>query len=256
MRKRSQTLGSSFLIVVLLSLGALPRDLDKDFYANIIRLDNCATKIQTGYVPGISSEELVNAALAGMFAALDGNSGLIVDEAEDTARNEEMETTEAISARYFTATLPQDVAYLWFHSIDEEARKQAEVFLERKRKQGLKAVAVDLRDCAGGLLNECVAVAGFFLPRGSKVVTTEGKLREQDMTLKTPGKPLLPDSIPVAVIINGRTASGGELIAAALQHYDRGVLIGDTTAASGKVTSLIRIDKSNILRLTTALFYS
>lgn len=93
-------------------------------------------------------------------------------------------------------------------------------------------MVIDLRNNGGGLLDEAVEIANFFLPRGKTLVTTKGKIKQASNTYKTLREPLDLE-IPLAVLVNSATASASEILAGALQDYDRAVVVGNRTFGKG-----------------------
>jgi carboxyl-terminal processing protease len=114
------------------------------------------------------------------------------------------------------------------------ARAGAEVAsaIDSLRRQGVHALLLDLRGNPGGTLDEAVAIASQFLPHGVRVVSTEGRapgtVQRFDATRQRPEL-----AWPLAVLIDGGSASASEIVAGALQDYDRAVLVGDTTFGKG-----------------------
>jgi len=129
--------------------------------------------------------------------------------------------------------------------------------LDRLEEQGLTALVLDLRNNPGGLLTGTVEACGEFLPPGTVVVTTEGRdAAKNPPPLKTPARQRRARTYPVAVLVNHASASGAELMAAALQDLGRAVIVGTTTFGKGSVQSIIPGDGRAAIRLTTAHYYS
>ncbi len=89
-------------------------------------------------------------------------------------------------------------------------------------------MVIDLRGNGGGLLDEAVEIANYFLPRGKVIVTTKGKIKQASNTYKTLREPLDLD-IPIAVLVNSGTASASEILSGSLQDLDRAVIVGSRT---------------------------
>jgi carboxyl-terminal processing protease len=119
----------------------------------------------------------------------------------------------------------------------------------------LKAVVLDLRDNQGGLLESAVSVAQLFLPAGSTVVTIRGRHPENLREYRTTGAPRYPD-LPVFVLINQRSASASEIVAAALQDHDRGAVVGETSFGKGLAQVVFRLPFNTGIKVTTARFYT
>ena len=128
-----------------------------------------------------------------------------------------------------------------------------EAFLELK-KQGIASLVIDLRNNGGGLLDEAVEIANFFLPRGKTLVTTKGKIKQASNTYKTLREPLDPD-IPLAVLVNNVTASSSEILAGSLQDLDRAVIVGTRTYGKGLVQTTRPLPYGATMKLTTSKYY-
>jgi len=128
--------------------------------------------------------------------------------------------------------------------------------LDDLEKQGMQAFILDLRYNPGGLLNSAVDVAGQFLPPKTLVVSTEGRVPSQSRTYRTDDKTKQRPKYPIAILINGGSASGSEIVAGALKDLNRAVLIGETTFGKGSVQSVIQLQDGSALRLTTAKYYT
>ena len=124
-----------------------------------------------------------------------------------------------------------------------------------QNKSEINAVIVDLRGNSGGLLESAVDICGIFLPKGTTVVYTKG-LRDGEHSFMTNTSPLLPD-VPLAVLVNGGSASASEIVAGALQDLDRAIIVGTNTFGKGLVQKVYNIDKSNStkVKVTTAKYY-
>ena len=128
--------------------------------------------------------------------------------------------------------------------------------LDELEKQGMQAFVLDLRYNPGGLLNSAVDVAGEFLPPKTLVVSTEGRVQSQSRTYRTDDKAKQRPKYPVAILINGGSASGSEIVAGALKDLNRAILVGETTFGKGSVQSVIQLQDGSALRLTTAKYYT
>lgn len=126
-------------------------------------------------------------------------------------------------------------------------------FLELK-KQGIRSLVIDLRNNGGGLLEEAVDIANYFLPRGKVIVTTKGKIKQASSTYKTLREPLDAD-IPIAVLVNSGTASSSEILSGALQDLDRAVIVGNRTFGKGLVQVPRSLPYGGTMKVTTSKYY-
>ncbi|MBU3679208.1 MAG: S41 family peptidase [Candidatus Kapabacteria bacterium] len=124
----------------------------------------------------------------------------------------------------------------------------------RSRKQ-LKGLILDLRDNPGGLLEAAIDVVEFFVPTGSKIVSTRGRDEESFTEYSSEAEPIEP-SLPLVVLINEQSASASEIVAGALQDLDRAVIIGSRSFGKGLVQSIIPLSDQALLKLTTARYYT
>ena len=126
-------------------------------------------------------------------------------------------------------------------------------FLDLK-SQGINRLVIDVRDNPGGILKEAVEIVNLFIPKGKEVVRTIGKIENVNVVYKTTKSPLDKD-IPIAVLINERSASAAEIVAGALQDYDRAVLIGRKTFGKGLVQTTVPLSYNSQVKVTTAKYY-
>jgi len=139
-----------------------------------------------------------------------------------------------------------------FSDISANEVKEAVSDLKRKNIQGL---ILDLRGNPGGLLTEAVKVTNVFLEPEKLVVSIKGKAKAQNKEFYAYDKPLYPQ-LPFAVLVDGGSASGSEIVAGAIQDWDRGVIIGDTTFGKGLVQTIFNLADGTGLKLTTAKYYT
>lgn len=123
------------------------------------------------------------------------------------------------------------------------------------RKQGMKLLVLDLRGNGGGLLHEAVNIASLFIPKGSVVVSQKGKGMEKAIEHRTTLDPI-DTSTPMIVMVSGGTASSSEIVAGALQDYDRAVIMGKKTYGKGLVQSIKSLPYNGTLKVTTAKYYT
>ena len=115
-------------------------------------------------------------------------------------------------------------------------------------------IVLDLRGNGGGLLEQAVDILGNFLPKGTEVLRTRGKDIALEKVYKTTKTPIYPE-IPLAVLIDGGSASASEITAGALQDLDRAVLIGSRSFGKGLVQSTRPLPFDGLLKVTVAKYY-
>jgi carboxyl-terminal processing protease len=133
------------------------------------------------------------------------------------------------------------------------SREISDAIVELK-EQGAKRLILDLRDNPGGLLHEAVNIVGLFVPKGQEVVSTKGKVQEWNKIYNTLNNPV-DTQIPLAVLVSEGSASASEIVAGALQDYDRAVLIGKKTFGKGLVQTTRPIAYNAQLKVTTAKYH-
>ena len=129
-----------------------------------------------------------------------------------------------------------------------------EELLKLKEKQELNGVIIDLRNNGGGLLNEAVEIVNLFVPKGNVVVKTKGKLESKNNTYRTTREPV-DTTIPLAILVNGNSASASEIVSGAIQDLDRGVIIGETTYGKGLVQNIVPLSYNTQMKVTVAKYY-
>jgi carboxyl-terminal processing protease len=124
------------------------------------------------------------------------------------------------------------------------------------RKEGARGLVFDLRMNPGGLLDQAVSVAEQLLPKGSLVVYTDGRVKDQNKRYHAAaGRPEV--RWPVVVLVDRGTASASEIVAGAIQDSDRGLVVGETTFGKGSVQSVFPLPgRRAALKLTTALYHT
>jgi carboxyl-terminal processing protease len=148
------------------------------------------------------------------------------------------------------------LGYVRLDRFTRDAPTEVETALEElQNSEALQGIVLDLRDNPGGLLRAAVQITELFVPKGSVVVSTKGRGDEEENAYASDRVPLLPD-VPVVVLVNGQSASASEIVAGALQDYDRGVVMGTTTYGKGLVQNVRSLPHNTALKLTTAQYYT
>ncbi len=134
----------------------------------------------------------------------------------------------------------------------DEIRHALQTMEETAPLQGL---VLDLRDNPGGLLDEAVALMQFFVPHGSTIVSTRGRLSNTERAYRSSVEPLYPD-LPVTVLVNEYSASASEIVAGAMQDLDRGVIVGASSFGKGLVQIVRPLPYNTSIKITTAKYYT
>lgn len=148
------------------------------------------------------------------------------------------------------------VAYVRLTGFTEKAASELKYAIKKLQKKGeIEVFILDLRGNSGGLLESAVDIAGIFLPKNTKIVSTRG-YRDEEHSFYTKSKPLLLD-VPLALLVDEGSASASEIVAGALQDLDRAIIVGTNTFGKGLVQKVYNIDKnsSTKVKITTAKYY-
>ncbi len=127
--------------------------------------------------------------------------------------------------------------------------------LESLTKRGMKRLVLDLRSNPGGQLDQAIRITNRFVPKGSMVVYTRGRVPNSDQDYRATDPPEYTD-IPMITLVNRSSASASEIVSGALQDYDRSLIIGETTFGKALVQSVYRVSGGAGLALTTARYYT
>lgn len=147
-----------------------------------------------------------------------------------------------------------NVGYIKLTGFTSSASKEFSEALKKLKEDGAQAVLFDLRGNGGGLLREAVNIVNCFVPKGSMVVSTKGRIEEWDRVNKALNAPI-DTEIPVVVLIDGGSASASEIVSGSLQDYDRAVLIGENSFGKGLVQQPRPLSYNATLKVTVAKYY-
>ena len=123
------------------------------------------------------------------------------------------------------------------------------------KKQGMKTLVLDLRGNGGGLMNEAAEIVSVLVPRGSLVVSAQGREKGSNYSLRTNKEPV-DTKVPVIVLVDSGSASASEIVAGALQDMDRATIMGERTYGKGLVQSIRSLPYGGELKVTTAKYYT
>jgi carboxyl-terminal processing protease len=126
--------------------------------------------------------------------------------------------------------------------------------IDLKEKQGAESLVLDLRNNPGGLVNEAVEIVNLFVKPGLEVVSTRGRAKQYDAVFRTNRNPVAPD-MPVVVLINRGSASASEIVAGALQDFDRAIIVGERSFGKGLVQVARPLSYKAQVKITTAKYY-
>ncbi|NPA67339.1 MAG: S41 family peptidase [Chlorobi bacterium] len=126
--------------------------------------------------------------------------------------------------------------------------------LDLNNRQKLSGLIIDLRNNPGGLLGEAVKIVNYFVPEGSDIVSTKGRVDSWNHDYRAEKEPLFPE-LPVVVLINNRSASASEIVAGALQDLDRAVIAGQRSFGKGLVQITRKLEYNTRIKITVAKYY-
>ena len=201
---------------------------------------------------GKSSEEVSN--------ALKGPKGSkIVVEYERPGKGKGTATVDRDEIKLpdvpYSGMIDNKIGYAKLNSFTQTASKNVkDAFLELQ-EEGMEKFILDLRGNGGGLLIEAVDIVNFFAPKGQLVVSTKGRILDENRTYETRNNPIDLD-IPVVVLVNESSASASEIVSGALQDLDRAVIIGSTTFGKGLVQRTFDLKYGSKMKLTVAKYYT
>jgi carboxyl-terminal processing protease len=147
-----------------------------------------------------------------------------------------------------------DIGYIKLSDFTTNAGKEVKNALVELKEKGASKMILDLRGNPGGLLNEAVNVSNIFIPKGSEVVSTKGKMTDWNKTYKALNPPV-DTEMPLVVLTSSSSASASEIVAGVVQDYDRGVLVGQKTFGKGLVQATRPLTYNSQLKVTTAKYY-
>lgn len=168
-----------------------------------------------------------------------------------TITREEIKVASVKDARI----IEDGIAYVRITTFSEPTGEALQKALDGMVTNGMKALILDLRNNPGGLLVSAREVAEKFLPRQSLIVSTQGRDRTDASELKGKGRTHYTN-FPMAVLVNGGSASASEIVAGALQDHQRAILLGEKTFGKGSVQTVLPMDNGTAVRLTTAKYYT
>ncbi|MFP4065088.1 MAG: S41 family peptidase [Bacteroidales bacterium] len=218
---------------------------------------------QAGLLPGDIILEVNGRSVAGLDESevrnlLTGQPGTTIDvlikregEPEPMLKSIEREVVQVDNIPYY-GMLDESTAYIKLTGFTRNAgREVRDAFIDLRDNHEVDYIVLDLRGNGGGLLNEAVNVANLFIDKGELIVRTEGRLEDRRSAHRTLNDPL-DTEIPLAVLIDRRSASASEIVAGAIQDYDRGVIIGDRSFGKGLVQNVVPLSYNTQLKVTVA----
>ena len=154
-----------------------------------------------------------------------------------------------------TRVLEDGIGYVRMLQFGEDTSADLQTALDTLKAQKVRALVLDLRSNPGGLLTAAVEVSQKFLDRGDLIVFTRGRDNRMERSYRARARETFP-AVPMAVLINGYSASASEIVAGALQDNRRAILVGEKSFGKGSVQSVLPQEAGTAIRLTTAKYYT
>ena len=161
---------------------------------------------------------------------------------------------EVKAVPYYTL-INEDIGYIVLSKFNKKTTSQTKNALEDLKLQGAKKIILDLRGNPGGLLNQAIGVVNLFVEKGEVITTTQSVIKKYNKVYKTTAEPF-DVAIPLAVLINGRSASASEIVSGGLQDLDRGVIIGARSFGKGLVQRPKNLIYGSQLKVTISRYYT
>ena len=155
----------------------------------------------------------------------------------------------------FYGMVNENVGYLRITNFSVNTANETKDALISLMQNGASNVIIDLRDNPGGLLSSSLDLLDLILPKNLELVSTKGRAGKSIKNYKTLNNALIPDTINMAVLINGASASASEIVAGVLQDYDRAIVLGSQSFGKGLVQTVIGINQETALKITNSKYY-
>mgnify|MGYP003402184808 FL=1 len=160
-----------------------------------------------------------------------------------------------INAVSFYSKIDDKTGYIVLSAFNRKTTKETKEAIEKLKEQGAERLILDLRGNPGGLLNESVNVCNLFVPKDEIIVTTKSKNEKYNVTYKTTKEPF-DLNIPLAIIVDGKSASASEIVSGALQDLDRAVVVGSRSFGKGLVQRPFDMTYGTQVKVTISRYYT
>lgn len=160
-----------------------------------------------------------------------------------------------VKAVPFYTLLEDNTAYIVLSKFNNKASTETIAALQDLKAKGADKVILDLRGNPGGLLSEAINVTNIFVPKGELITTTKSVVKKYNKQYSTKKNPI-DTSIPLVVLVNGRSASASEIVAGGIQDLDRGVVIGARSFGKGLVQRPKKLTYGTQVKITISRYYT
>jgi carboxyl-terminal processing protease len=148
------------------------------------------------------------------------------------------------------------IGYIRIKKFSKNTAKEFREAMVDMTDDGMKGLVIDLRGNSGGLLNNAIKMLDVLTPRGTKLLSTRGRIQRSNKIISARRRPIVGSDVPIAVLINRSSASASEILAGVLQDLDRAVIIGQKSFGKGLVQSMFNLNDTTTLKVTTAKYYT
>lgn len=156
----------------------------------------------------------------------------------------------------YQGMLSEKTGYLALSSFTKTASSEVrQALVNLTDSLGAENVVIDLRGNGGGLLREAIAMVNLFVGKGQEVVSTKGKTPDWNKSYKTRANALRPD-LPIAILVDGKSASASEIVAGTVQDLDRGIVVGSESFGKGLVQQTKKLAYGTRMKVTVAKYYT
>ena len=155
----------------------------------------------------------------------------------------------------YSGLIKDGIGYIKLNSFTQTASADVEKAFTELKAEGMTELILDLRGNGGGLLIEAVKIVNLFVKKGQTIVTTKGRIADENRTYKTVSNPV-DLNIPITVLIDENSASASEIVAGSLQDLDRAIIIGETSYGKGLVQRVYDLKYGSKMKLTVAKYYT
>ncbi|MBZ4035731.1 PDZ domain-containing protein [Flavobacterium sp. 17A] len=155
----------------------------------------------------------------------------------------------------FYGKIDDKTGYIVLAHFSRKASAEVKDALEKLKADGATQIVLDLRGNPGGLLNEAIDICNLFVPKNEVIVTTKSRIEKHNNTYKTQKEPV-DTQIPLAILVNGRSASASEIVSGALQDLDRAVVLGSRSFGKGLVQRSVDLTYGTQLKVTISRYYT
>jgi len=206
-------------------------------------------------IDGQPTEGITLSAIAARIRGEAGTSVILLIQHKDGAQEEIEIVREIIVVKSVTSELMAEgrIAYIRVSRFDSNVTINLDTALSHFNLEDLDGMILDLRNNPGGLLKEAISVSKRFVDQNMVIVTTRGRVDGEEQFWSAGN--LVPN-LPLAVLINGGTASAAEITAAAIRDHEMGILIGECSFGKGLIQRVFQLPDGSALRLTTGEYFT